>query len=858
MNLGHGGNLDTLAKQAGCSPAELLDFSANMNPLGPPAILRPTIARALEQAVHYPDPDALALRQAAGEAWGISPEQIIAGNGSTELLYAIPRIAHRTRAILAAPCYIDYRRACEQAGLAVELFRLCPESNFAVNFSTLGEMLRGDELVILGRPNNPTGVSFSAEAFRSFAEAHPQSLFVIDEAFVDFTDPGDNLATDLPENTILLRSLTKFYAIPGIRLGLAVACESWIHSIREVLLPWSVGTLAQHLGAAILQETDYAHATRTQTAELRETLATSLRRQFDLTVFDGEANFLLCRLPQGQRACKLAETLLQHWIAIRVCDNYDGLDERYFRVAVRTENENAKLLQALTEILSTEQPEKVARPPFSRRTPSIMWQGCSSNAGKSVLAAGLCRILLQDGLRVAPFKSQNMSLNSFVTHDGGEMGRAQVTQARAAGLDPDVRMNPVLLKPNSETGSQIIVHGKPVGNMQVGEYIRYKPQAFQAAKESYDALAAEYDAIVLEGAGSPAEVNLKSHDIVNMGMARYAASPVLLAGDIDRGGIFASFVGTMEVMEPWERELVAGFVINRFRGDASLLGPAMDYTQNFTGKETLGIVPYIKTLGLPEEDSVEFKSGALQTQRPPGDHVEIAVIDLPHISNFTDIDPLIAEPDVYVHIVRDLQELGHPDAILLPGSKNTLSDLADLTARGLAEAIVQRAEAGCEIVGICGGYQMLGRRVSDASQVESPQEHAAGLGLLDLRTEMAQEKTLTLTTAIHQPSGCEVRGYEIHHGQSSTGQTQTIFKTNVGQACGQQRADGQIWGTYLHGLFDADEFRRWWIDHLRTRKNLSPLGTVQTQYNLEHALDRLADIMRKSMDIPKIYEVMGL
>ena len=240
-----------------------------------------------------------------------------------------------------------------------------------------------------------------------------------------------------------------------------------------------------------------------------------------------------------------------------------------------------------------------------------MLQGTSSNAGKSVLTAALCRILLQDGIRVAPFKAQNMSLNSFIDRSGGEMGRAQVVQAQACRLEPDVRMNPILLKPNSDTGCQVIVRGKPVGNMRVGEYVDYKPQAFAAAKECYDALAAEFDAIVLEGAGSPGEVNLKSHDIVNMRMAEYAAAPVLVVGDIDRGGVFASFVGTMEVLAPWERKRVAGWIVNRFRGDASLLGPALDYTLQHTGRPVLGVVPYLAQLGLPQEDSVEFKSGAL-------------------------------------------------------------------------------------------------------------------------------------------------------------------------------------------------------------------------------------------------------
>jgi cobyric acid synthase CobQ len=278
-----------------------------------------------------------------------------------------------------------------------------------------------------------------------------------------------------------------------------------------------------------------------------------------------------------------------------------------------------------------------------------------------------------------------MSLNSFVTGDGGEMGRAQVVQAEACRLDPDVRMNPVLLKPTGDTGAQVILLGKPVGNMDVEQYIRYKPEAFQAAREAYDSLAREFDVMVLEGAGSPAEVNLKHHDIVNMAMARHAGSPVLLVGDIDRGGVFASFVGTMEVLAEWERALVAGFVINRFRGEKSLLREAIDYTQRHTGIPTLGVVPYLRDLGLPEEDSVTFKSQPRDGIQATGERVEIALIDLPHISNFTDFDALRIEPDVHLRIVRQTQDLQKPDAVILPGSKNVIGDLDYLQQNGLAQ-----------------------------------------------------------------------------------------------------------------------------------------------------------------------------
>jgi cobyric acid synthase CobQ len=396
--------------------------------------------------------------------------------------------------------------------------------------------------------------------------------------------------------------------------------------------------------------------------------------------------------------------------------------------------------------------------------------------------------------------------------------------------------------------------------MRVGEYVRYKPHAFIAAKECYESLAAEFDAILLEGAGSPGEVNLKSHDIVNMRMAEYAAAPVLVVGDIDRGGVFASFIGTMEVLAAWERRRIAGWIVNRFRGDASLLGPALDYTRQHTGRPVLGVVPYLSQLGLPQEDSVEFKSGALD--RAAGDDdavVEIAVIDLPHISNFTDFDALRAESDVRLRIVRTAADLDRPDAVILPGSKNTLGDLDYLRRNGLAERIAALAqEDASEIVGICGGLQMLGRDICDPLGIESAAENTRGLGLLGIRTVMAAEKTLVRATALHAASGLEVIGYEIHHGQTAYNGCDPLLTRADGQVVGIAGNDQRIWGTYLHGIFDADAFRRWFIDRLRVRRGLTPIGNVLNRYDIEPALDRLAEVVRASVRVDEIYRLMGL
>ena len=850
----HGGNITRLATAAGKPAGEILDFSANINPLGPPEWLRPLISAQVSSLVHYPDPDCTELVRAFAERFGCPAEEVIMGNGETELLHLLPRVLGKGRAVIPVPSYSDYAAAAELAGLAVEPLLLREERGFAPDFAEIERKLTGDEIVILGRPNNPTGALFPADDLRELAARRAATIFVIDEAFADFTGEESLLVGERPANLIVLRSLTKFYAIPGLRLGAAVAAREIIQRLRALAPPWSVNTLAQAVGAAALRDRKYEEETRRFVSARRGELAAEIGAIPGLAVYPGTANFLLVRIDRGGIAApELAEHLLTDGIAVRVCDNFAGLDGRFFRVAVRTAEENGRLCRSLRKALGC---PGHATP---RRKPVIMFQGTGSNAGKSVLAAAFCRILLQDGLRVAPFKAQNMSLNSFVTRDGGEMGRAQVVQAQACRIDPDVRMNPVLLKPNSDTGSQVIVLGKPIGNREFWEYTRDREPPFAAAKEAFDSLAAEYDAIVMEGAGSPGEVNLKRRDIVNMNMALYARAPVLIVGDIDRGGLYASFIGTMEVLSERERAPVKGFIVNRFRGKEEFLAEAHEYVLRHTGRPVLGVVPWLRDLGLPEEDSVSFKDGLIDGRIPAGEHVEIAVVDLPHISNFTDFDPLRIEPDVRLRVVRNPAELGEPDAVILPGSKNVIGDLAELQGRGMAGRILELARAGrTEIIGICGGLQILGTQIADPFGIESaPGRDLPGLGLLGVRTTLAREKTLRRVSARHAESGCEISGYEIHHGLTG-GDGSSLIRRADGEAIGFGAAGGLCWGTYLHGIFDADDFRRWFIDRLRTRRGLAPLGRIAAVYDLEPAFERLADVVRKSLKMEEIYRIMGL
>ncbi len=855
---GHGGNRESLAEKCACQVEELIDFSANINPLGPPDSIRGVISRNVSQLIHYPDPSSRKLIGAISRSTQQNSNTIVVGNGTSELLFAITNTVRAKRALIPVPSYIDYATACKAAGLAVQYFYLLEENNFYLDCEALKKVLLPGDLVIIGQPNNPTGRLVDRENLISLAIDHPDITFLVDEAFAGFVNGYKSLAGCV-QNLVVLCSLTKLYAIPGLRLGYLVAHEEICSKIFRYIPPWSVNTLAQEVGKSLFKESQYVDASCQYVQINRPLFQARLQNIQHLTVFDSDANFLLIKSEHPDLdGPKIAQHLLEKAkIAIRVCDNYEGLDRKYFRLALRTEAEQDQLLNVLEDLLGV---IKVTKVPCTKKkkTPAIMFLGTGSDVGKSVLVAALCRVLLQDGVRVAPFKAQNMSLNSYVTRDGGEMGRAQVVQAQACRLDPDVRMNPVLLKPSSDVGSQVIVNGKVAGNMDVTNYIQFKAKILEQVHKSYDQLALDFDALVLEGAGSPGEVNLKSHDIVNMRMAQYADAKVLLAGDIDRGGVYASFIGHLEVMSEWERDLLAGFMVNRFRGDASLLDDAHRYIYDRTGYPILGVIPFLNDLGLPQEDSVSFKAGLCNTKKPAGAHVEIAVIDVPHISNFTDVEPFLYEPDVWLRIIKKPDELGLPDAILLPGSKNVIKDLQFLEQSGLVDKIKELVASGCEIVGICGGFQILGSVISDPHCIEDKYGgQVRGLDLLPIKTQLAPEKTLTRKEGVHVLSGRKVSGYEIHHGLSQ-GDGENVLCFDDGSRCGFSTENGQVWGSYLHGIFDADGYRRYFIDSLRQRKGLAAYAGEKTCFDLEPALDRLAGVFRKNVDMKVIYQILGL
>ena len=502
---------------------------------------------------------------------------------------------------------------------------------------------------------------------------------------------------------------------------------------------------------------------------------------------------------------------------------------------------------------------------------SIMFQGTSSHVGKSILTTAFCRILLQDGYKVVPFKAQNMALNSYVTKTGGEMGRAQVAQAEAAGLDPIVEMNPVLLKPTGNSCSQVIVRGRPVGNMSAAEYhAGYSLKALQAVTECLETLNRDFEVLVIEGAGSPAEVNLKANDIVNMRIAKMQQAPVLLIADIDRGGALASIVGTLELLEPEERDMVKGIVINKFRGDINLLKPALTFLEEKTGKPVIGVVPHLTDLGIDDEDSVSLDE---KTQGSKGE-IDIAVLRLPKISNFTDFDALEREPDVSVRYVRQGEALGRPDLILLPGSKNTTQDLLYLRQHGYEAQIKELAASGTPVIGICGGYQMLGREIHDPEHTESELGSVEGMGLLPTATTFAADKITHQVVAACDSlsfldlnfSGSGLTGYEIHMGRTdflAPVRHAFVINSRSGQPLAAQDGvvseNGLVMGTYMHGIFDNDAFRRAVVDALRCRKGLEPLGTVEdTHARKEASYNRLAATVRSAMNMDLVRQIMGL
>ena len=840
-----------------------------------------------------------------------------------------------------------------------DLDRTTKNYDFSV-FDDIIQNIPSRSVIIFANPSNPSGMFIPLDIYRKWVQKRKDCIWVFDEAFIDYVrgNTKESAINIVSENCMILRSLTKFYSIASLRIGYLVCDTVFAEKLQNQLPAWNVNGIALACATTIFAQDGgkikiQEDAERTiKLNERRKLHLYSLLQRIDgIHIYPSQGNFVLFSLPNAP-ANFWERLLVEYGISIRNCSNYTGLETgNYFRVAVRFPLDHEKLLKAIQEICTNEfctgapcsQETKSSQASIAKKTPALMLLGTSSNAGKSILAAAFCRIFTQDGFRVKPFKAQNMSLNSGVTALGDEMGRAQIVQAQAARVDPDARMNPILLKPHSDTGSQVVLLGKAVGHFHVRDYYAKKSQLWKHVCTAYDELAQTCDIMVLEGAGSPAEVNLKDSDIVNIRMAQYAQASSLLVGDIDRGGIYASFLGTWMTLTPNEEKTITGYLVNRFRGDASLLASAHDYVLENTGKPVLGVIPYIHDLKIPEEDmagsmwsesdknlkdsnmknshikdtiekdidgnllnkidssdsnngdsncnnnsnssasnhndsnhnaSSNCENSILEktqnnectlSQNSKDRKLDIAIIQLAHISNHTDFEPLGNEPQCNVRSVRRMEDWGNPDIVILPGSKSVTADLATLDNCGLLAKIREHAQEKW-VFGICGGLQMMGCYIYDPLMVESKETTVHGLGLINISSEFAIEKILTSIQGVESPLGT-LSGYEIHHGISKL-ITHDISKQafcdvqevkesfwHKGHACGYVGA--KRWATYLHGLFDEDEFRHAFLNFVREDIGLNPMK-YYSEYDMEKAIDQLADVVRNNVDMPAIYRSMGI
>lgn len=947
---------------------------------------------SLEPIAQYPDPAYMRLSAAAANRFGISAARIVFGNGADEIMFALGRaLAKKTaqavetaHAVVTVPAYSSYREALTLAGFTVKEI---PYKTLLNNFESEPDM-RHSATCWIGAPNNPDGAMPPEYPQRiiKLAKNFPEINFVIDEAFIEFTDFTSLCEVkSLPDNIFIIRSLTKIFAVPGLRIGYAVVPESFAHLLREELPNWPLNTIAEHFALEAFSRPEvqsYITASKALIHKEKERIRHALTPYYELS--ETQANFYCIRFSphyfatstkidastanhsnsdqpaqnSNELTASLEKFLFKNGIAVRNVSNYANITPWVFRIAIRTHTENDSIISALTAFAELYKNTSnavchTADAPTSstarsiagcttrsaasctasdptyyttdntikdtmsinpgesfkikntalRRASAVMIQGCSSSAGKSIIASALCRILRNRGFDVAPYKAQNMSNNSAVTRDGFEIGRAQAVQAMACGLEPDPRMNPVLIKPEGNMESQVIVMGKPWKRNSARDYYMQKKELASIAQEAYDSLAREHEVIVLEGAGSPAEINLKSHDFVNMEAAIYADADVYLVGDIDRGGVFASFLGHVATFSHQERSLLKGFIINKFRGDVTLLTPAYELLAKYTSVPVLGCVPYFRDIVIPEEDESKLVSLEQQSNEAgqhaqsssTGNTITLGIIMFPHVSNFTDFEPFAFEPYVRIKKIFCPADSIGTDALILPGSKTTVNDYRWLKDTGLAQVIQERAAEGTIIIGICGGLQMLGTEIHDPDHIESEHTVTKSLALLPLITTFSPNKQLArgmytiakpdillknetsldiqIVEHIQQVlltlSQWEISGYEIHHGVTkcseinhhSQGDTSNIHPSSSGQKpipfIFNSNGNPVAWcykniiGTYLHGIFENDELRTALINLIRTQKKLQQ-QSIYLSRTTDAELEKLSDFITSYIDIDTI------
>jgi adenosylcobyric acid synthase len=813
------------------APESVLDLATSLNPVAPD--LRLVVAQSLSSIGHYPD---VSLATAAvAEAVGVTTDQVLLTNGGSEAIALVAAELERGR--VDEPDFSLYRRHLAELAADAPRWR--------------------------SNPHNPTG-RLAPRAERSD---------VWDEAFYPLAT-GSWTRGDVASGSIVVGSLTKLFACPGLRIGYVLSADAGLIARLAARQPqWSVGSLPAAVLPRLLHAADLAGWSR-QVAELRTELV-DLLASHGLAALPSHANFVLVPLAAGMR-----DRLAVEGIVVRDCTSFgmpdavriavptaDGLD----RLAAALERSPHGASAATTTVSRT--PQTTANRGKSSRSESrantgddngtsatlrgaLMVCGTASDVGKSQIVTGLCRLLARRGVRVAPFKAQNMSLNSYATASGHEIGRAQGIQAMAGRAEPEVAMNPILLKPTGDRRSQVVVMGRPIAELDASAYQSIKRETLlPIVLHALEDLRARFDVVICEGAGSPAEINLLDADIVNLALAEATGMPAILVGDIERGGVFAALYGTVTLLPTHLSAHVRGYVINKFRGDPSLLLPGLEQLQRRTGVPTLGILPYLKDLSLDAEDSLGL-SAALRGVATGGGVLDVAAIALPHLANFTDLDALAVEPSVTLRMVGTPGELGDPDLLIIPGSKTTVEDLGWLRTTQLADAIsVLSADRAADttVLGICAGYQMLGEEIVD--DVESGSGRVEGLGVLRVRTGFEGEK---LTRPRHgRALGEDVTGYEIHHGRSiATGAAEpfAVLDDDFGNeregACAER---GRICGTNLHGLFESDGFRRAFLSSVAGRRHKAwEPGDVSFADARETQIDRLADLVTEHLDVEAI------
>lgn len=844
----HGGRLSEARAKFGRET--FLDYSVNTNAFWhPPALLG---AVATSDAIgRYPEADARSLTLRIGELCEINETQILTTAGAIEGLYLATRLFSGRRAAILAPSFADYHRACLAAGitvLSVPIFPEQPDETAAL------EALSGVDVVLLGNPNNPTGLLFpNLEKLIQKPELQGVS-WIIDEAFIEFIEVPEqrSLLKKLAAypNVILLRAFTKSWSIPGLRLGfLATSNAAWMRQLQAWQPPWPISGITEAWALLHLNKTNQASmlASLKQLPEVRADFMEQIRSLDSFLPLASHANFFLLQ-SDSINALHLADTLAHQGVLVRTCRGFEHLEHsRYVRLAVRTPAENEEVFNALAKASAKKHRVRSLRKKPRMRSISVL--GTSSNSGKSWFTTALCAWVRRRGLRVAPFKAQNMSNNSAVAFDGGEIGRAQAAQAEACGLVPSVRMNPILLKPSGKSGSQLVRLGRAEGHIKAADYYKSIESLWPTVTESLAYWENQCDVLILEGAGSPVELNLMQRDLVNFRPVRHMDSRWLLVADIERGGVFGQAAGTWALTPAEDRARCMGLVVNKFRGDLALFSDAQKFFAPHFGAPFLGTLPYVQHLQPENEDSLSSEPTNATDGEP------LHWIRFPQTSNSQDTNPWQLDEGVRIEWTDDPITVAGARVIVLPGSKNTLADLRWLKETGLAAAILRACQHGAIVVGICGGFQMLGERVSDPAGLAGDPGEESGLSLLPLETWFTKTKEVRNIEAIFK--GQRWNAYEIHMGKSRvTGPCESLLQVSD---CNGPREEGcrreNVWGTYLHGLFESSHVRRELIRAAKIKGH--KLSLVSFREQRERLYNDMADMLDQHLNMEDIWRYVA-